>query len=193
MQGLKKTVLGALVALGPAAVWAGYEFSFPKPVTPIAHETLHVHNLFMVIALTLFFGVLALMLYSFWKHRKSVGHKAADFTAPKSRKQWLWTLFPFAALLVLDYGVFGIPAYHAVLMYEDTKTDAELVVKVTGSQWLWEYEFPAEGVKFYSRLATPRAQILNEQPRASTICWKWTTHWCCLWARKSASSRLPMT
>jgi cytochrome c oxidase subunit 2 len=94
-----------------------------------------------------------------------VGHKAADFTAPKSRKQWLWTLFPFAALLVLDYGVFGIPAYHAVLMYEDTKTDAELVVKVTGSQWLWEYEFPAEGVKFYSRLATPRAQILNEQPK----------------------------
>jgi cytochrome c oxidase subunit 2 len=50
-------------------------------------------------------------------------------------------------------------------MYEDTKTDAELVVKVTGSQWLWEYEFPAEGVKFYSRLATPRAQILNEQPK----------------------------
>ena len=44
-------------------------------------------------------------------------------------------------------------------MYEDTKTDADLVVKVTGSQWLWEYEFPGQGVKFASRLSTPREQI----------------------------------
>lgn len=165
MRGLNKLALGVAAALGPVAVWAGLQFSFPTPVTPIAHETLHVHNLFMVIALTLFFGVLALMLYSFWNHRKSLGHTAASFTGPKTRKQWIFTLLPFAALLILDYGVFGIPAYHAVLMYEDTKSDAELVVKVTGSQWLWQYEFPAEGVKFSSRLTTPRAQIQNEQPK----------------------------
>ena len=161
MQGLKKLVLGVIAALGFGTVWAGYSWSFPSPVTPIAHETLHVHNLFMVIALTLFFSVLALMLYSFWNHRKSRGQKPADFVGPKSRKQWLWVLAPFAGLLILDYGVFGIPAYHAVLMYENTKTDADLVVKVTGSQWLWQYEFPAEGVKFTSRLATPRDQIDN--------------------------------
>jgi cytochrome c oxidase subunit 2 len=165
MQDIRKLIAGALVALAPVAVWAGYSWSFPEPVTPIARETLHVHNLFMVIALSLFFGVLALMLYSFWRHRKSRGHTAADFVGPKSRKQWFWVLLPFAGLLILDYGVFGIPAYHAVLMYEDTKTDADLVVKITGSQWLWQYEFPAEGVKFSSRLATPREQILNEQPK----------------------------
>lgn len=165
MQGVKKAVLGAVTCLGPLAAWAGYQWSFPNPVTPIAHETLHVHNLFMVIALTLFFGVLALMLYSFWSHRKSRGHQAADFSEPKSRKQWFWVLVPFAGLLVLDYGVFGIPAYHAVLMYEDTKTDADLVVKVTGNQWLWQYEFPSEGVKFSSRMTTPREQILNQQPK----------------------------
>lgn len=165
MQGLKKLVLGVFVALGLGTAWAGYSWSFPEPVTPIAHETLHVHNLFMVIALTLFFTVLGVMLYSFWAHRKSKGQVAADFTGPKSRKQWLWVLSPFVGLLILDYGVFGIPAYHAVLMYENTKTDAELVVKVTGSQWLWQYEFPAEGVKFASRLTTPRDQIENLSPK----------------------------
>jgi cytochrome c oxidase subunit 2 len=46
-------------------------------------------------------------------------------------------------------------------MYEDTRTDADMVVKVTGSQWLWEYEYPQEGIKFSSRLATPRTQIIN--------------------------------
>jgi len=165
MQGLKNLVLGVIAALGTSATWAGYSWSFPQPVTPIAHETLHVHNLFMVIALTLFFGVLALMLYSFYTHRKSRGAMAADFTGPKSRKQWLWVLSPFAFLLILDYGVFGIPAFHAVKMYEDTKNDAELVVKVTGSQWLWQYEFPSEGVRFSSRLTTPREQIENLAPK----------------------------
>jgi cytochrome c oxidase subunit 2 len=165
MRGLYKLGLGVAAALGCAAAWAGYSWNFPEPVTPIARETLHVHNLFMIIILVIFFGVLAIMLYSFWAHRKSNGVAAADFVGPRSTKQWLFVMAPFAALLILDYGVFGIPAYHAVQMYEDTKTDADLVVKVTGSQWLWQYEFPSEGVKFTSRLTTPREQISNEQPK----------------------------
>ena len=165
MQGVKKLVFGVFFALGISPVWAAYSWSFQEPVTPIARETLHVHNLFMVIALTLFFVVLALMLYSFWAHRKSQGSVAADFTGPKSRNQWLLVLAPFAGLLILDYGVFGIPAYHAVLSYENTKVDADLVVKVTGNQWFWQYEFPGQGVKFSSRLSTPRDQINNLEPK----------------------------
>ncbi|HET9699987.1 MAG TPA: cytochrome c oxidase subunit II [Burkholderiales bacterium] len=154
----------------PMLSWAGvaladYTFNFPTPVTPIAHDTLRVHNLFMVIALVLFFGVFALILYSIFKHRKSAGHKAADFTAPRGGKQWFFVLVPFAALLYIDYIVFGIPAYHAVLMYEDTKTDAEMVVKVIGSQWKWQYEYPEEGIKFVSVLTTPQDQISNKAPK----------------------------
>jgi cytochrome c oxidase subunit 2 len=149
------------MAMGSAAALAGYAYNFPEPVTPIAHETLHMHNLVMVVILVLFFLVFGLLIYSFRTHRKAAGFKAATFTGPTNRKQWLWTLSPFALLFFIDYVVFGIPALHAVLMYEDTKTDAELVVKVTGSQWLWQYEFPAEGVSFTSRLITPRDQIDN--------------------------------
>ena len=165
MQGMKKIVLGVIAALGLTPGWAAYSWSFPEPVTPIARETLHVHNLFMVIALTLFFSVLALMLYSFWAHRKARGFVAADFTGPRNRTQWLWVLAPFVGLLILDYGVFGIPAYHAVKMYENTKADADLIVKVTGNQWFWQYEFPEQGVKFSSRLSTPRDQIDNLEPK----------------------------
>ncbi|MFZ4623576.1 MAG: cytochrome c oxidase subunit II [Rhodoferax sp.] len=153
------------MALGSAAALAGYAYNFPEPVTPIAHETLHMHNLVMVVILILFFLVFGLLMYSFYTHRKAVGFKAVNFAAPTSRKQWLWVLSPFALLFFIDYVVFGIPALHAVLMYEDTKTDAELVVKVTGSQWLWQYEFPAEGVSFTSRLVTPRAQIDNSEAK----------------------------
>jgi cytochrome c oxidase subunit 2 len=151
--------LGVLLALGSVAAWAGYAFNFQDPVTPIARETLHMHNLVMVVILILFFLVFGLLIYSFRTHNKTAGYKAATFTGPTNRKQWLWVLSPFALLFFIDYVVFGIPAFHAVVMYEDTKTDAELVVKVTGSQWLWQYEFPAEGVSYTSRLITPRDQI----------------------------------
>lgn len=155
-----------LAAAGvPGAAFANYSYNFPEPVTPIARETLHVHNLFMVIILVIFFSVFAFMAYSFWAHRRSRGQVAAQFTGPLSRKQWIWVLVPFISLLVIDYGVFGIPAYHAVLNYEDTRNDADLVVKITGSQWLWLYEFPKEGVQFASRLSTPRGQIDNVEEK----------------------------
>jgi len=159
MLHLYKFALGFWVMLASAAAQAGYVFNFPEPVTPIARETLHMHNLVMVVILIMFFVVFGMLIYSFRTHRKDAGYKAATFTGPTNRKQWLWALAPFALLFVIDYGVFGIPAFHAVVLYEDTKTDAELVVKVTGSQWMWQYEFPAEGVSYSSRLITPRDQI----------------------------------
>lgn len=165
MLGLMKKIGSLPMLFCSGTAFAAYTWNFPEPVTPIARETLHVHNLFMIIILIIFTGVLALMLYSFWAHRKSQGHQAGSFTAPRSTKQWLFVLAPFAVLLYIDYIVFGIPAYHAVKMYEDSKTDAELVVKVTGSQWMWQYEFPAEGVKYTSRLVTPRDQIDNKEAK----------------------------
>jgi cytochrome c oxidase subunit 2 len=159
MRSLYKFGLSVGLALGSAMSFAGYAFNFPEPVTPIARETLHMHNLVMVVILILFFLVFGLLIYSFRNHRKDTGYKAAQFSGPVGRKQWLWALSPFALLVVIDYGVFGIPAFHAVVNYEDTKTDADMVVKVTGSQWLWQYDYPAEGVSFTSRLITPRDQI----------------------------------
>lgn len=159
MLHLYKLVIGIWAMLAGVVAQAGYAFNFPEPVTPIARETLHMHNLVMVVILIMFFVVFGMLIYSFRTHRKDAGYKAATFTGPTNRKQWLWALSPFALLFVIDYGVFGIPAFHAVVLYEDTKTDAELVVKVTGSQWMWQYEFPAEGVSFSSRLITPRDQI----------------------------------
>ncbi|MDD3519274.1 MAG: cytochrome c oxidase subunit II [Chromatiales bacterium] len=160
-------VLTAVLALAfwHSAAWADFSWNFPEPVTPIAEETLKVHNLFMLIITVVFVTVFAIMLYSFYTHRKSVGHKAADFTQPNSRKQWFWVIVPFAVLLFIDYIVFGIPAYHAIHMYEDSKTDAEMVVKVTGSQWKWQYEYPDEGIKFVSVLTTPREQVMNQAPK----------------------------
>jgi cytochrome c oxidase subunit 2 len=149
-------------------VLADYSWNFPEPATPLALDTLNVHNKFMLITIVIFIAVLGIMLYSMVKHRKSVGHKAADFTGPKNRKQLIWTLVPFAVLLYIDFILMGIPAAHSIFMMEDTKTNAQMVLKVTGSQWKWQYEFmdgDAQGVKFVSNLTTPQDQLFEGKPK----------------------------
>ncbi len=156
-------LLGFVVGcVTPAMALGEWRMNFPEPVTPIATETLHIHNLFMAIITVLFVVVFAIMVYSMFFHRKSRGYQAADFTGPRNPKQWFWVLIPFALLLFIDYVIFGIPAYKAVLSYEDTKSDAQMVIKVIGMQWRWQYEYPREGIKFVSSLTTPREQIENK-------------------------------
>jgi cytochrome c oxidase subunit 2 len=149
----------------PGIAAAEYKFSFPEPVTPIARETLHIHNEFMLIITLLFVVVFAIMIYSMIKHRKSVGHAPSKFTGPTGAMQWFWALIPFAILLFIDFVLMGIPAVQAIISMEDTKTRADMVLKVTGMQWKWQYEYPEAGIKFISTMSTPRAQIANAEAK----------------------------
>jgi cytochrome c oxidase subunit 2 len=149
----------------PGAASAAYNINFPEPVTPIARETLHIHNEFMLIITVLFVAVFAIMIYSMIKHRKSSGHAPAKFTGPTGALQWFWALIPFAILLFIDFVLMGIPAVQAIINMEDTQTKADMVLKVTGMQWKWQYEYPEAGVKFISTLSTPRDQIGNAEAK----------------------------
>lgn len=156
---------GVAASFGAIPAHANYAWNFQEPVTPLALDTLNVHNKFMLISLVIFFVVLAIMLYSIFAHRKSRGVRPADFTGPGTKSQVIWTLVPFALLLYIDFILMGIPAFHSVITMEDTRTDADMVLKVTGSQWKWQYEYPAEGIKFVSALATPQGQIYKDEAK----------------------------
>lgn len=168
LQSLKKIGTGLALAACSLAAHAEYAWNFPKPVTPMAVDTLHVHNKFMLIILVIFVVVLGIMLYSIYTHRKSRGYQAASFTGPSTRSQVIWTLVPFAILLYIDFILMGIPAYHSVVLMENTKEDSEMVIKVTGMQWRWQYEYmdgDAQGIKFVSNLTTPESQIRNQEQK----------------------------
>lgn len=161
MQGFRKIsflMMGLMVSI-PA--FADYTWNFPEPVTPMALDTLHVHNKFMLISIAIFLVVLAIMIYSLIMHRKDKGYKAVADKAPSTAVEIFWTLIPFAILLLIDFVIMGIPAYHSVVMMENTREKSDMVIKITGSQWRWQYEYldgSAQGVKFVSNLATPQEQ-----------------------------------
>lgn len=159
--GLKSVGLSLPLLLTAASVKADYSWNFPLPATPMALDTLHVHNKFMAIAGIIFIAVLAIMVYSIFAHRKSKSYKPVVDKAPSTAMEIFWTLVPFVILLLIDFVIMGIPAYHSVVMMENTRDKATMVVKITGSQWRWQYEYldgPAQGVKFVSNLSTPKEQ-----------------------------------
>jgi cytochrome c oxidase subunit 2 len=162
---LRRKLLPLAGMILPSAAKAEYSFNFPEPVTPIARETLHIHNEFMLVITVLFVVVFAIMIYSMIKHRKSSGHEPAKFTGPTGALQWFWALIPFAILLFIDFVLMGIPAVEAIVNMEDTKNRADMVLKITGMQWKWQYEYPEAGVKYISTLATPREQIANAETK----------------------------
>lgn len=162
MHGFRKISLLMTGLLASIPAFADYSWNFPEPVTPMALDTLHVHNKFMLISIAIFFVVLAIMIYSIIMHRKDKGFKAVPDKAPSTAIEIFWTLIPFAILLLIDFVIMGIPAYHSVVMMENTREKSDMVIKITGSQWRWQYEYldgTAQGVKFVSNLSTPQEQM----------------------------------
>ncbi|MGB4813339.1 MAG: cytochrome c oxidase subunit II [Methylophilaceae bacterium] len=161
MQGLKRICLGLFAMLASFSAMADYSWNFPEPVTPMALDTLQVHNKFMLIVAIIFVTVLAIMIYSIFSHRKSKNFKPVADKPPSTAVEIFWTLIPFIILLLIDFVIMGIPAYRSVIIMEDTRANAKMVIKITGSQWRWQYEYldgDAKGIKFLSNLTTPKEQ-----------------------------------
>lgn len=164
-------LLPALVS--PAAFWlflagpasAKSIWDFQEPVTSIAHESLAINVEFTRIIMAIYAVVFAIFIYSVFRHRKSANIQPATFTGPTTRWQWILAASPFLLLVYIDYVLMGIPAFHATARMEDTRTAAEMVVKVTGSQWKWQYEYPDEEIKFVSATTTSQGQIDDKEAK----------------------------
>ena len=124
------------------------------PVTKIAAAQQSLHYLLLYICTAIFVAVFGVMFYSVFKHRKSKGHKAADFHE-STTVEIIWTVIPF--LIVIGM---ALPATKVIVAQKDT-TNSDLTIKVTGYQWKWGYDYikgEGEGIAFLSTLdASQRA------------------------------------
>jgi len=124
------------------------QLNLHPPVTKIAEEQQWLHWFMLIICTVIFVAVFAVMFYSIWKHRKSVGHKPATFTESIT-VEVVWTAVPFLIVILM-----ALPATKVLVAQKDT-TNADLTVKVTGYQWKWGYDYikgEGEGISFISTL-----------------------------------------
>jgi cytochrome c oxidase subunit 2 len=124
------------------------QLNLPVGVTKIAQEQHFLHNVMMVLCTVIFVAVFSVMFYSIWKHRKSVGHKAANFHE-SMLVEIVWTVIPFIIVILM-----ALPATRVLVAQKDT-SNADLTIKVTGYQWKWGYDYlkgEGEGLSFISTL-----------------------------------------
>lgn len=157
----KRTILSlgvSLLSLFAVNSHAAYGLNLKTPATEIASQIYDLHMLILWVCVAIFVVVFSLMFYSILKHRKSVGHQASQF----HENHWLeiiWTIIPVIILVSMAY-----PATKTILAMKDT-SEADMSIKVTGSQWKWAYDYLDQDVKFISTLSTPEAQIKNEEEK----------------------------
>ena len=144
-------MMGAAWAVSQSAL-ADYAYNLQAPASQVARDVFHLHNLIMLVCVGIFIVVFGTMFYSLFKHRKSVGHKAAHFHE-NTTVEIIWTVIPFVILVGMAY-----PAAKVVIDMKDT-SNPDMTVKITGYQWKWGYDYLNDGVHFYSTLSTPREQI----------------------------------
>ena len=140
------------------SVHAGIEINLTPGVTPISRDIYHLHMTIFWICVAIGIIVFGTMLYSIIYHRKSRGAKAAHF----HEHVWLeitWTLVPFFILIWM--AILAVK----VLVHMHDESQPDLSIKVTGYQWKWHYEYLDLGVKFFSQLSTPSAQLRNQAPK----------------------------
>jgi cytochrome c oxidase subunit 2 len=157
LRGLTAGSLAVFASLANAA----WELNLQSPVTALARRVYDLHTLLTWVIFIIFVGVFAVVTWSIIFHRKSRGHKAADFH-DNTTVEIVWTIVPTLVLIAIAF-----PATSALVEMRDS-SQPDLTIKATGYQWKWGYEYvtgDAAGVKFMSVMSTPREQIDNKAPK----------------------------
>jgi len=135
---------------------------FQPAVTDVAQQIKMLHYGMLIVCTVIFVVVFGFMFYSIVKHRKSVGHQAANFHE-SVKVEILWTLVPFIIVILM-----GAAATRTVVAMKDT-TNADLTIKATGYQWKWGYDYvkgEGEGLGFISTLDTAQRELSEDNKAA---------------------------
>lgn len=162
-------LLGALAAQAQVQDLPGgpgvRQLNLHAAATRIAVEQSWLHWFMLITCIVIFIAVFSVMFYSIWKHRKSVGHKPANFHESVT-VEVIWTIVPFIIVIVM-----ALPATKVLVAAKDT-SNADVTIKATGYQWKWGYDYltgDAQGVSFLSTLDSTHREISNEGAKGADV------------------------
>jgi cytochrome c oxidase subunit 2 len=113
-------------------------------VTPIGREAAAFHdNWLLPLCAIICALVLGLLLYAMIFFRRGA-NPVPSRNSHNTTIEVIWTLVPVLILVAI-----AIPSIR-LLRHTYSPPPADLTVKVTGHQWYWSYEYPANGVSFDS-------------------------------------------
>jgi cytochrome c oxidase subunit 2 len=115
-----------------------WQLGLQEPATGIAREINDFHNFLLVIITLVSLFVLGLLVYVMWKFNEKA-NPVPSKVSHNTTIEVVWTVAPILILLVI-----AVPSFRLLFkQYDFPKPD--VVVKATGSQWFWTYQYPDEG------------------------------------------------
>ncbi len=150
--------LGFLPSFPSIAAVDKWQMNMYRGVTPLSKDIYDLHMIAMIVCSVIGLIVFGVMIYSLIHHRKSRGYIAATFHG-NHRLEIVWSVIPFLILVGL-----AIPATHILMRMEDNN-ESDITIKIVGYQWRWQYQYLDQGISYFSTLATPYAQIQNQQKK----------------------------
>ncbi len=135
-----------MLALAQSADPQRWQLNMGRGVTPLSNNAYDAHMLALWICAGIGLAVFAAMGFAMFRFRKSRGAVADTSFIHNTRLEILWTTIPVILLVLM-----AAPATTKLVKMYDYR-DSEITIKVTGYQWMWEYEYLGEDVRFTSRL-----------------------------------------
>jgi len=120
-------VLAAFSGLALPGLALALEWNLQPAGSQLAADIHGLHEYVMILCTVIFVGVFGFMFYSVYAHRKSVGHKAANFHE-RIGVEIAWTVIPLIILVIIVW-----PAIKTVMAQKDS-ADAGIAVEVAGYQ-----------------------------------------------------------
>ncbi len=120
-----------------------WQMDLQEPAGIIATKATDLHNFLLVVITLISVFVLGLLVYVCIKFREKPNVKPSK-TSHHTLIEIIWTVVPVLILVVI-----AVPSFKLLYLTEADKP-VDMVVKVSGAQWYWNYEYPDEEVSFDS-------------------------------------------
>lgn len=120
-----------------------WQMDLQEPAGIIATKATDLHNFLLIIITLISVFVLGLLIYVCINFREKPGVKPSK-TSHNTIIEIIWTVVPVLILVVI-----AVPSFKLLYLTEADKP-VDMVIKVSGAQWYWNYEYPDDGISFDS-------------------------------------------
>jgi cytochrome c oxidase subunit 2 len=150
-----------MTSAAQAAVPQPWQLNLQPPAGSIAEMATDLHNMLLLVITAISLFVLGLLVYVGVRFRASRNPKATR-TSHNTVIEILWTVIPVLILVGI-----AVPSFR-LLYYTDQTADTDMVIKISGNQWYWNYTYPDEGITFDSYMID-EADLQPDQIRLLSV------------------------
>lgn len=153
-------LFGALPAAAQAIGKArNGQLGMQEPATPIMEQVSSFHDQLLIIMTLITLLVAGLLLWVILRFNRKRNPEPSK-TSHNTVLEVLWTAVPIVILVLIAFPSFRL------LYAQDVIPEADLVIKATGHQWYWSYEYPDADNMAFDAYMLP-ARLFDEESAAA--------------------------